>query len=505
MNSLAIKKEKGLNNPIIAQRFLADPYAIEYEGRIYVYGSNDSGGFYKNDAGEYYKNFYGNIKGINCISSDDMVNWTDHGIIQVAADEHSKREGIAKWASNSWAPAVCYNKVKDEKTGEEKTKFFLYFANSAANIGVLEADSPIGPWRDPLGKPMIIREDAGVAGVEWLFDPAVLVDDDGTGYIYFGGGVPSGMEKAPKTGRVAKLGKDMISLDGPAVLIDAPYMFEDSGINKIGDTYYYSYCSNWSEEAGQAMGKAQISYMTSKNPMGPFTYQGEMMQNPGQSQYFSGKALGNNHHCVLAVDGVHYMFYHTPQYEIDMNIPFENAPEKSAYRTSYVDVMDVYEDGKVRVHNMTKTGTAKQLKNVNPYEENKAVTFAWGEGVATEPKKISKDARTCEMDMSLDMLDNGDWTGLSKVDFGDGTCNNVKVKASSEVDFTISFYADEIDDKNLIASVKVGKTDSINDYSEFTGNIVMDKELLKGVHDLIISFKGAELSCNALFDIWKFE
>ena len=107
--------------------------------------------------------------------------------------------------------------------------------------------------------------------------------------------------------------------------------------------------------------------------------------------------------------------------------------------------------------------------------------------------------------MSLDMLDNGDWTGLSKVDFGDGTCNNVKVKASSEVDFTISFYADEIDDKNLIASVKVGKTDSINDYSEFTGNIVMDKDLLKGVHDLIISFEGAELSGNALFDTWKFE
>ena len=33
----------------------------------------------------------------------------------------------------------------------------------------------------------------------------------------------------------------------------------------------------------------------------------------------------------------------------------------------------------------------------------------------------------------------------------------------------------------------------------------MDKEVLKGVHDLIISFEGAELSGNALFDTWKFE
>ena len=106
----------------------------------------------------------------------------------------------------------------------------------------------------------------------------------------------------------------MISIDGEAVKIDAPYIFEDSGINKIGDTYYYSYCTNWSEEAGEAMGKAQISYMTSKNPMGPFEYQGEIMQNPGQSEYFSQKAWGNNHHCILGYKGKHYMFYHTPQY-----------------------------------------------------------------------------------------------------------------------------------------------------------------------------------------------
>lgn len=505
MNSLEIKKIVNENNPIIAQRFMADPYAIEYKGRVYVYGSNDSGSLYKNEEGKYYRNSYSNIKSINCISSDDMVNWTDHGLIQVATDPHTGREGIAKWANNSWAPAVCYNTVTDEKTGEEVVRFYLYFANSASNIGVLEADSPIGPWRDPLGKPMITREHPGVEKVEWLFDPAVLVDDNKEAYIYFGGGVPQGKAVAPGTGRVAKLGKDMISLDGPAVLIDAPYLFEDSGINKIGDTYYYSYCTNWSEEAGNAMGKAQISYMTSKNPMGPFEYQGEIMKNPGQSEYFSQRAWGNNHHCVLGFGGVHYMFYHTPQYEIDVEVELEDAPNKCAYRTTYVDIMTVDADGKVHVDEMTRTGTAKQLKNVCPFDENKAVTFIWGNGVATAPKNIPAAEKKVEMDMSLSMIDSGDWIGISAVDFEKGNASNIKVTAAAEEEFSVYFYIDDMVEENLVGEVKVTNTASLDDYVTFEGNVAIGSEKLAGVHNLFVVFEGKKLNDNVRIDSWMFK
>ena len=162
MNSTEIKKHVGQNNPIIAARFMADPYAISYEGRVYVYGSNDSGSLYKDEAGVYEKNSYANIKGLNCISSDDLVNWVDHGIIQIADDPRSGRKGVAKWAGNSWAPAACYKEVNGKK------QFFLYFANSASSIGVLVSDSPVGPWVDPLGTPMITRETPGCENVEWL-------------------------------------------------------------------------------------------------------------------------------------------------------------------------------------------------------------------------------------------------------------------------------------------------------------------------------------------------
>lgn len=501
MNSLAVKKKIGENNPIIAQRFMADPYAIEYEGRIYVYGSNDSDSLYKDENGNYYRNEYGNIKSLNCISSDDLVNWTDHGVIQVAKDERKGVEGISKWASNSWAPAVCYNTVVDEKTGEEKVKFFLYFANSANNIGVLTADSPIGPWSDPLGKPIISREDAGIDGVEWLFDPAVLVDDNGEAYIYFGGGVPRGKEVNPQTGRVAKLGKDMISIDGEAILLDAPYLFEDSGIHKIGDTYYYSYCSNWSEEAANAMGKAQISYMTSKNPMGPFEYQGEIMKNPGQSEYFSPEAWGNNHHCVLAYKDLYYMFYHTPQYEKDVNVKLEDAPNKCAYRTSYVDVVTVDEDGKNHVDNMTRTGTAKQLKALNPYKTVDAATFAWADNVITDEKKQDKQPGKCEMDMCLCTAADECFVGLSKVDFEKEGCSGFAFKAASTKDCTMKVYVDEMTEANLISELSVAATGSEDNFKEFDAEV----KKISGEHNLFIVFEGEDIAEKVFVDSWVFK
>ena len=65
------------------------------------------------------------------------------------------------------------------------------------------------------------------------------------GYLYFGGGVSFGKQADPQAIRIVKLGNDMTSLSGNAVNINAPWAFEDSGINKIGNKYLYFYCTNW--------------------------------------------------------------------------------------------------------------------------------------------------------------------------------------------------------------------------------------------------------------------
>lgn len=293
----------------MTQRFGADPYALVYDGRVYLYMTGDT--FIRDENGEVMENVYSQIDRINVISSEDLVNWTDHGTVYAAG-----ANGAAPWGKNSWAPAAACKEI------DGVMKFFLYFANGGNGIAVLEADSPTGPFTDRLGKPLISRQTPACSDVTWLFDPAVLVDDDGEAYLYFGGGIPNAdMAANPGTARVVQLGGDMQSLRGtPVVIADVPYLFEDSGINKINGRYYYSYCSNFSipEEQVSSLGfdKGEILVMTSTNPMGPFELVGPILKNPG---WFFGLE-GNNHHCMFQFMDQWYMAYHTRILEERMGI-----------------------------------------------------------------------------------------------------------------------------------------------------------------------------------------
>ena len=292
----AVAKLLGNSNPLIDYDYGADPFALVYDGRVYLYMTADK---LQYEDGKVIDNDYSYINKLHVISSDDMVNWTDHGFIQVAGPN-----GVAKWANFSWAPAVACKQI------DGVDKFFLYFCNSGGGIGVLEGDSPVGPWRDPNKKALIDGSTQGVQGVPWIFDPAVMVDDDGTGYLVFGGGVPAGQDLNPKSARIVKLADNMTSLandpDGVPQMIDAPCMFEDGGIHKANGKYYYSYCSNFSgnhSEIEGYPGYGIICYMVSDDPMGPYTYGGEILQNP--SYYFN--VGGNNHHALFEFNGTTYI------------------------------------------------------------------------------------------------------------------------------------------------------------------------------------------------------
>ncbi|MBR6360078.1 MAG: family 43 glycosylhydrolase, partial [Lachnospiraceae bacterium] len=274
-------------NPIMVQTYGADPCAMVYKDRVYIYMTADT---YEYDAdGNIKDNGYGLIKSIRVVSTDDFVNYTDHGSINVAGPN-----GACKWAHNSWAPTAAWKNI------DGVDRFFLYFADSGNGIGVLTSDSPAGPFTDEIGHALVNRSVENCANITWLFDPAVLVDDDGTGYLYFGGGVPQGQAPHPQTARCVRLGKDMMSLDCTPITIDPPYLFEDSGIHKYNGKYYYSYCTNWNvDEAGTAeygFANGEIAVMVSDSPLGPFTYQERVLRNPGTVCGL----YGNNHHSIFA-------------------------------------------------------------------------------------------------------------------------------------------------------------------------------------------------------------
>ncbi len=453
----AIAKKLGCSNPLYTQEFGADPYAIVYNDRVYVYMTADD---YEYDAnGNLKDNAYGYIKTLRVISSSDMVNWTDHGTMKIAG-----QDGPAKWASHSWAPAVAHKVV------DGKDKFFLYFANDGSGIGVVESDSPIGPWKDPIGGYLLNRKVPGCETVEWCFDPAVLVDDDGSAYIYFGGGIPNnasvGDAYNPHTARVAKLGADMISIDGAAVEIDAPAMFEDSGIFKYKGKYYYNYCTNFSNHnrAGYP-GNGNIAYMVSDIPMGPFEYAGEIFDNP--ATWFG--VGGNNHHATFVFRDKSYFIYHA------QTVAKELGTAKG-YRSTHIDSMSFDEDGNILPIKGTYEGIS-QLETLDPYKTIEAETIAWNKGI-----KVA-DIGGSNANRELTSLDDGDWTSVAGAAFGEEGTDKFTARVKSEKGGSIEVRLDS-PQGSLIGTLEVPA--GTNEYTDLSTEITK----ITGERNVFFVFHG---------------
>lgn len=460
--ALNVYKTLNQHNPVMVQRFGADPWAMVYRDRVYLYMTGDEPMTDKD--GSIRTNDYSNITTLRVLSSDDLVNWQDHGAVLAAG-----RNGAAKWANNSWAPCAAW------KTIDGQDKFFLYFANSGGGIGVLVADDPAGPFTDPLGHALVSRDTPTCASVTWLFDPAVLVDDDGSAYLYFGGGVPDGRAEDPGTARVAKLGADMISLDGDPVAINPPWLFEDSGVNKFGDTYVYSYCSNFNVPAsGSAQGfqSGEIVYMTSDSPMGPFTFGGRVLQNPG-TLFGVG---GNNHHCMFAFKGQTYITYHAATVDKAMGWG-------AGYRSTFIDVLNLNEQGLPALSKGTYEGVA-QVKPFDPFKEVPAATLASLAGAETVPGAGGMIVKTTAA---------GGWIGVAGVDFGTEGAGGVKLAWTAPEDAKIEILLDSLDSKPAAVI-------SLTAATEARAELFSLPETITGEHDLYFRFTRADVQLLS----WQF-
>jgi Glycosyl hydrolases family 43/Carbohydrate binding domain/Carbohydrate binding module (family 6) len=501
-------KKVGNGNPLMDYQYGADPWAMVYNGRVYEYMTSDGAQYdangnvvqtYEYDGnGNIKDNGYGQIKTLTILSSADLVNWTNEGQVKVAGSF-----GAAKWASNSWAPAAAHRTING------KEKFFLYFANSAGGIGVLTSDSPVGPWVDPIGKALVTGATPGVAGVVWLFDPAVLVDDDGSAYLYFGGGVPSGETDHPKTTRVIKLGDDMTSTVGTAATIDAPAAFEDSGINKINGRYYYSYCTNFSHSSvidGNPIGNGNIAYMVSDNPMGPFTYQAQILSNPGA---FFGQG-GNNHHAMFEFNGQMYITYHAQTVQSAL-VAGGSLNTGHGYRSTHIDKVTINADGSIAPITGTYQGVPQQGV-LGAHGRIEAETIAWDSGIQ-DAYVDSSGIRVLPLgsdstgEQKLTNINSGEWTSLSKVDFGDeassggaiGLAADVLPKAGGQVEIRLD-SADTSSSANLVGTLTIPAS-LAGTWTTVSTNFATP---VTGVHNVFFVFKST--ASNELFDVddWQF-
>lgn len=265
-----------VSNPIFKDTFTADPSAHVFkDGRLYVYMTSDEGTPPPEAPWQNYKN----MARWYVSSTADMKQWTDPKEI-LSIDK-------IPWASSrAWAASAAY----DPGT----KKYLFYFSARQMNdqwaVGIAESDTPTGPFTNPQ---VLV---ASTPEEDWNIDPCVFVDDDGRGYLYCSKLVA---EMTPdlrgiKRETIKKLRTDEMLLNFKennrnSFTLEGPFLFKADG-------KYILLVAAW--------GYQKIMALSGDHPLGPFTYDGVIMD-----QDEKGMA-GNNHVAMVQFGDQWYLFYH---------------------------------------------------------------------------------------------------------------------------------------------------------------------------------------------------
>ncbi len=368
-------------NPIIRDQFTADPTARVFEGKVYLYPSHDI-----ISPVEPERKWF-SMADYHVFSSEDLVNWTDHGMIL-------SQENVP-WGNpegySMWAPDCVY------KNG----KYYFYFPNAPKEgrgfaIGVAVADKPYGPFT-PEQKPI-----EGVGGI----DPCVLIASDGTAYLYW-----SGMGL-----RGAKLADNMLELDGESVRLDenlpagfkeGPFIFERNG------KFYLTY--PWVQDRTET-----LAYAMSDNPLGPYEFKGIIMAQ-------SPSACWTNHHSLVEYKGEWYLFYHHNDY----------SPQFDKNRSARIDRVIFNEDGTIQPVTPTLRGVgvspARSIIQLDRY------SFLSQGGTYIDFLNVENPFEGWFVNLPRPET----WVEYEDIDFGSASPKTVKMRVRSEKGARVAFSAAE--------------------------------------------------------------
>lgn len=283
--------------PLITSIYTADPSARVFNGRIYVYASHDlDTDVPDDDDGDQYM-----MEDYHVLSMDSLDSECRENGLALSKDD-------VPWVSRQmWAPDAVYKNGKYYFVFPAKDKDGIF------RIGVAESDSPTGPFKP---------QENYIQG-SFSIDPALLLDDDGRTYCYFGGlwggqlemwqsgsfdknaHRPEGDELALGP-MFAEFSYDMTRfvteprhlqiLDENGQPLRAKdedkRFFEGPWIHKYNGKYYLSYSTGNTHF---------ICYAEGDRPDGPFTYKGRVME-PVKGW--------TTQHSILQIDGEWYIFYH---------------------------------------------------------------------------------------------------------------------------------------------------------------------------------------------------
>jgi arabinoxylan arabinofuranohydrolase len=270
---------------------------------------------------------------------------------------------------------------------------------------------------------------------------------------------------------VVKLKKDMITLDGEVIKMNAPNFFEAAWVNKHKGVYYFSYSTT-------PKAQMRFDYMTSDKPTSGFTYRGIVSDQPPINN--------NNHHAgQFEFKGKWYHVYHNRIVAKEAGIP------TGFRRNLALDEFEYASNGDIKKVVFTTDGV-KQQGGLDPFVRVEAETFQAQKGVETD--------RCDEGGLCLTDLQSGDWVKLVGVDFaGKGARKFSARAASATAGGKIEVRLDSPDGK-LLGTCEIGETGGAQKWKSFS----CDVSGAAGKKDLCLVFTGGGGTLFN-FDCWKFE
>jgi arabinoxylan arabinofuranohydrolase len=139
-----------------------------------------------------------------------------------------------------------------------------------------------------------------------------------------------------------------------------------------------------------------------------------------------------------------------------------------------------------------------QVRDFDPFRTFEAETFGWSKGIATQ--KVSGGSAQfggTAPNLVVKDIDNGDWTALSSVAFGDAGAASVTVKvkplqAGGSIDLRTGSETGPV-----VGTIAV--TGPVGEWTELTA----DLDALEGTEDLFFTYNGASGDLFEL-DTWSF-
>lgn len=423
-----------LNMPIVQSKYTADPSPLLDNDTIYLYTSHD-----ESDA-ENFKMFDWLL-----FTTTDMVNWQACGPV-ASLDDFKWYDG----KNGAWAQQVV----------KRNGKYYMYCPIHGHGIGVLVSDSPYGPFKDPIGKPLVWQKE------HWEdIDPTVMIDDDGQAYMYWGN---------PNLYCV-KLNDDMISYSGDIIKFpkikdyqEGPWAYKRNG------KYYIAFASTCCPEG--------IGYAMSDSPLGPWEWKGHIMDHTPRTR--------GNHPGIVDYKDKTYLF--GQNYDV-----FRLLDQRHAERRSVsVAEMEYNPDGTIKEVPYFLDCVVSQIEPLDPYQKVEAEKMAWGMGLETVSRNPWAPDKWNQV---VTGIDDGEYILVRGVDFKQGA-RNLTVCASSHLyGGNIDIFIDSLN-STPIGTIEIGHTkDELKEFS-------IPVSTAKGVHDLYLKFRGNDAQNKNLFNLdwWKF-